>query len=420
MYEKSTLPNGLRVVTAAMPHARSVSVGIFVGAGSRYEEDRLAGASHFLEHMLFKGTESRPRPEMISGAIEGVGGIMNASTSREETIYWTKVGAEHLPLALDVLVDMVRRPILADDEHARERDVILEELSMTYDQPAAFADMLLDQTIWPGQAMGRDIGGSRESVNGISQPDLAEYHASQYVPSNTVVAVAGGVTHDQVVTHVEKLLGDWADGTPRDWYRAEESPRGVRIAIGQRKTDQAHIAIALDGVSAEDPSRFATDLMSSILGEGMTSRLFMKLREQQGLAYDVHSSSSHYRDCGAFTVYCGTEPPKVERTLGGIRQELELMAKGVSEEELSRATEYMVGRMMLRLEDTRAVMAWGGAQELLLDRIWTPEEVVDLVRAVTAEDVKSAAERYLGPGDYRLAVVGPYRSEARFRKLLAA
>ncbi len=418
MFKRIVLSNGLRVLTSTMPHSRSVSVGIFVGAGSRYEDDALAGASHFLEHMLFKGTAKRPEPQLISGAIEGVGGVINASTDREMTIYWTKVAAEHFELSLDVLVDMVRAPIMAKDEHERERGVILEELAMTYDQPDAYADMLIDQTLWPDQPMGRDVGGTRESVSGISRQNLVDYHQRQYVPHNTVVAIAGGVSEERATAAAERLLGDWGPGEPLDWYPVERNVDGARVALGKKRSDQAHLALAMHSVSALDSQRYAVDMMNAVLGEGMSSRLFMELRERRGLAYDIGSGSSHYRDCGAITVYCGTDPTKVDETLRGIMHELELMHERVAPEELDRAAAFATGRLQLRLEDTRAVMSWLGAQELLFDHVQLPEEVIASVRAVTVDEVQAAAGTYITPDSYRLAVVGPYRSDSRFRKLL--
>ena len=421
MFERIVLPNGLRVLTSTMPHTRSVSVGIFVGAGSRYEDDALAGASHFLEHMLFKGTAKRPEPQLISSAIESVGGIINASTDREMTIYWIKVAADHFDLAIDVLADMVQHPLLADEEHQRERRVILEELAMTYDQPDAYADLLIDQTLWPDQPMGRDIGGTRESVGALSRQTLVDYHAHQYAPKNSVVAIAGNVSHDEAVAAVERLLGGWAEATPLDWYRVEPPVEGSpRVSLGHRKTDQAHIALAMDGISSLDPRRYAMGLLNTMLGEGMSSRLFMELRERRGLAYDVASHASHYRDCGALTVYCGVDPVNINEALRVVQHELGRMPNDVTDDELDKAKAFATGRLYLRLEDTRAVMSWMGGQELLYDKVRLPEEVVANVRAVTVSDVKAMAQEHLLPGAFKLAVVGPYRSEARFQKLLAA
>ena len=420
MHQRSVLNNGLRVLTSAMPHTRSVSVGVFVGAGSRYEHEAIAGASHFLEHMLFKGSPKRPRPQLISGAIEGVGGVINASTDREVTTYWTKTPAHCFSLALDVLADMVRHPLLPPDEYERERGVILEELAMTYDQPDAYADLLIDQTLWPDQPMGRDIGGTPESVRAMTLAAVADYHARQYVPGNVVIAVAGNVTHQQAVEEADALLGDWTGGEPLALYAVEPVASSAKVAMAQKRTTQAHVALALHGVSSADPARYAVDILSTALGDGMTSRLFVELRERQGLVYEIFSAASHYRDCGAVAIYFGSDPKRVDDAIGAVLNELDRLRQGLNPDELRRAVEYSTGRMMLRLEDTRAAMVWLGAQELLHGAVRTPEEVAVEVRALTTEDIRGAAERCLLPNACNLAVVGPYRSEARFHRLLAA
>ena len=420
MYERTVLPNGLRVLSSTMPHVRSVSTGIFVGAGSRYEDDEVAGASHFLEHMLFKGTAKRPDPQTISRAIESVGGILNASTDREATLYYTKVARDHFDIALDVLADMYNSPLFEPDEVERERGVILEELAMTYDQPDSLADLLIDHALWPDQPMGRDVGGTRESVGGITKEQLAAYHARQYVPSNTVVAVAGNVEHHEVVESVAALLGNGRDSETLAMRPVERNDGGVRVRVANRKTDQAHLCIAVDGPAADSEDRYAVDMMNTVLGEGMSSRLFVELRERRGLAYDVHSSAMHYRDCGALLVTCGVDTANANEAVQAVLREWDGIQREVTDEELSRAAEYAVGRLGLRLEDTRAVMGWMGGQELLRNHVRTPEEVVASVRAITPDDVTAAARRYFGPGAYRLSAVGPYRSQARFERLLAA
>lgn len=420
MYERTVFPNGLRLLTSSMPHVRSVSVGVFVGTGSRHESDELAGASHFLEHMLFKGSEKRPAPELISGAIESVGGVFNATTDREGTVYYAKVAGDHFDIALDVLADMYRRPLFAPEELERERGVILEELSMTYDQPDAYADLLIDRALWPDQPMGRDVGGTRETVSAITRRQLIDYHARQYAPGNTVVAVAGDVTHDVVAAKVGELFDDGASAPTLPMRLVEANGPELRVELGSRRTDQAHICLAVDGCSAFSDDRHAVDMLSTVLGEGMASRLFMEIRERRGLAYDVHTGAMHYSDCGAFLVGCGVDKGKADSAITAIVGELDKAQERITEEELSRAVEYSVGRMYLRMEDTRSVMGWIGGQELLGDRVRTPDEVVAEKRALTTGDLESAARRYFGPGAYRLSVVGPYRSEARFRKLLQA
>ena len=420
MYERTTLPNGLRLLSSNMPHTRSVSIGIFVGAGSRYEDDAHAGASHFLEHMLFKGSEKRPEPRLISSAIESVGGMLNASTDREITVYWTKVARPNFELGLDVLIDMVLHPTIPLDEVERERNVILEELAMTNDQPDARVDLLIDQTLWPSQAMGRDVGGSKESVVGISREMLSKYMQKQYRPNNTVIAVAGNVTHQEVLESVGALVEGWTPGEALEMEQVQEAPTGVRVAVENRKTDQAHVCLAFPGVSMVDDQRYPLDLLNTVLGEGMSSRLFMEVRERRGLAYAVHSGSAHYRDTGAVVVYCGVDPTKTDEAVKAILGELKNIKETIPEEELASAKSFVGGRLLLRMEDTRAVMGWMGGQEILLDRVLSPDEVVERLNQVTAEQITEVARKLIVPETYSLAVVGPYRSEARFRKLLAS
>lgn len=420
MYERTVLPNGLRILSSSMPHTRSVSIGIFVGAGSRYENDEHAGASHFLEHMLFKGSQKRPGPQIISSAIESVGGVLNASTDREMTVYWTKVARPHFLLGLDVLVDMLLHPTMPEEEVERERNVILEELAMTNDQPDARVDLLIDETLWPAQAMGRDIGGSKESVMSISRSMLIEYMGTQYRPNNTVIAISGNVTHEEVVDAVSRLLEGWEPATPMTFEPVREVPNGIRVSVEKRKTDQAHVCLGIPGLSMLDEQRYSLDLMNTVLGEGMSSRLFMEVRERQGLAYAVHSGNAHYKDTGALVVYCGVDPSKAEQALGAIMGELTKIRELIPEQELSNAKEFISGRLLLRMEDTRAVMGWMGGQELLLERVLTPDEIVEKLHQITSEQIAVMAQKLIVPENYKLAVVGPYRSEAKFRKLLAA
>ena len=419
LYERTVLPNGLRILSSTMPHVRSVSTGIFVGAGSRYEDDALAGASHFIEHMLFKGTAKRPEPQLIAGAIESVGGVFNASTDREATMYYTKVARTHFDTALDVLADMYNAPLFKPTDVDRERGVILEELAMTYDHPDAFADLLIDHALWPDQAMGRDVGGTRDSVGALTREQMLDYHARQYVPANTVVSVAGNIAHDEVVAKVGALLGAerTAAAVPMHPVQATDEQR---IEIGNKRTDQTHLCLAVNSASATSEDRYAVDMLNSVLGEGMTSRLFMELRERQGLVYDVHSSAMHYMDCGALVIGCGVDNSNINAALEAILQEIRNIQDNVTSEELSRAIEYAVGRLDLRLEDTRAVMGWMGGQELLRNEVRTPDEVVNDLRAVSTDQVIEAARRYFASGAYKLSIVGPYRSPARFKKLLAA
>ena len=415
MYQKTSLDNGLRVLTNSMPHTRSVSICVYVGSGSRYEDDAHAGISHFLEHMLFKGTHRRPTSAKISGAIEGVGGMMNGSTDRELTAYWCKVAQPHFHETLDVLMDMVRNPLLDPEEVKKERSVVQEELSMSNDYPSYRLEMLTDEMLWPDQPMGRDVGGSRESVEGITHKMQVGWFKRQYGSSNVVVSVAGNVSHDEVLDAMTSLTEGWTEGSPLAWQPAKEHERTVpKVSLEYKNTEQAHVSLALQGIATRNPDRYALDMMNTILGEGMTSRLFLEIREKRGLAYDIHSSASHFRDTGSIVVYFGVDPKKARHTAATVLGELDRMKVSVTEDELSRARELAKGRLLLRMEDTRAVASWAGAQELLYDKVLTVDEVVEQVEAVTTDDVVRVANRYLTPEKVGLAVVGPYRSDRQF------
>lgn len=418
-YERTTLPNGLRVLTAPMPSTRSVTVSVYVGAGSRYEQEEQAGISHLLEHLLFKGTEKRPTAQQISELIEGVGGVLNAGTDRELTVYYAKVAAPHFGRAADVLLDMVRNPLIAAEELEKERKVVIEELASVADSPAQLVDVLLDATMWPGQPLGRDVAGTEASVSGITREATLEYLRCQYVPNNVVVAVAGAIEHEEVVGFVDRALGDWRPGVPCRWIPAVDGQDAARSAVQFKQTEQAHIELAVHGVSSVDPDRFAAGLISVVLGEGMSSRLFLELREQRALCYDVHSYVAHFLDAGAFAVYAAVDPKRATEATQALLEELARMRDfGVTEEELAKAKDLSKGRLLLRMEDTRNVSGWLGGQEMLLGEIRTPDEVVEMVDAVTEDDIRRVARRLLDERKLSLAIVGPFRSDKKFAGLL--
>lgn len=419
MYEKTTLGNGLRIVSSYVPHTRSASVNVLAGIGSRYESDREAGVSHYLEHMLFKGTERRPSSTAISGAIEELGGIMNGGTDRETTSFWCKVAQPHFPHALDVMLDFVRNPLMDPEEVERERGVVQEELSMTNDYPSFRVDMLTDEMLWPNHPMGRDTGGSHESVNGITREMLIDWFRRHYVASNMVVSVAGNFTHQQVLEAVGPLVEDWPQGTQPRYTPVEHDPSNCpNVRVENRRTEQAHVGLSLLGLPTRHEDRYALDMMNSVLGDGMSSRLFVEVREKRGLAYDIHSSASHFRDTGSIVVYCGVEPKKAREAVKTVLGEMERIKKDVPEGELCRAKEFAKGRMLLRMEDTRAIAAWGGTQEILYDEIIPVDDVIREVDAISADDVVRAANLYLRGDWLNLAVVGPFRGDKQFQALL--
>lgn len=418
MYNKTVTDYGLRILTSHMPHTQSVSIVLYVGTGSRYETSEEAGISHFVEHMCFKGTRRRPTSQEISETIEGLGGVLNAATDRELTSYWCKVPSNHFQLALDVMADIIHEPLLDLVEVEKERRVILEELSMTYDVPSYRADLLIDEVMWPNQPLGRDVGGTRESVTNITKDMLMQYMQRQYTIPNLVVSIAGNIPHEEAVEAVDIHFRNWTSHQPSPWFPAEDGQSAPRMSLERRKTEQAHICIAFKGLSSTHPDRYALDMLNAVLGEGMSSRLFLELREKQSLVYDVHTTTSHLKDCGTFIAYAGVDPKNTRKAIQSILGELNRIKDGVLEEELHKAREYLKGRLVLRMEDSRSVAAWMGAQEILNDQLLTVEQVLARVDAITTEDVQRVANRLLVTEKLSIAIVGPFRSDKQFRECL--
>ena len=417
-YETTTLANGLRVVSCEMPHARSVAISAYVGVGSRYEADDRAGISHFVEHMVFKGTERRPDPVDISAQIESTGGMINAGTEQELTVFWCKVAQPYFSESMDLLLDMLRNSLFRRDDIEKERQVIHEELAMINDYPASRVDSLIDEMLWPDHPLGRDIGGSHESVDAIDWDMLIKHMGEYYTPSNTVISVAGSVPHSDIVAEVEKLSWDWpaaATPAPAPVVRRQQQSQ---LRLEYRKTEQLHLSIALPGLALDDPDIYALDLLSVILGGGMSSRLFIELRENRGLAYDVHSGVSHSRDTGAFIISAGVDPASAYEAVPAILEQVAAVRDSIDEREAARAKQLIAGRLMLRMEDTRAVSAWMGSQQMVRGSMMDVDEVVEHVRAVTVDDLCRVASQNLVDDHLNLAVVGPCRGRKRLSRLL--
>ncbi|HZP25904.1 MAG TPA: pitrilysin family protein, partial [Dehalococcoidia bacterium] len=321
MYQKTVLSSGLRVLTAKMPHALSVGISVYLGAGSRYERQPEAGVSHFVEHLCFKGTEKRPTPKEVAETIDRVGGVLNAATDRELTVYYAKVARTHMPLALDILTDLVCNPTFDPDEMEKERHVILEELASVEDSPGQMADLLLDATIWPDQPLGWDVGGTPESVTSISRPAALDYLQRQYVPNNAVIAVAGNVEHEEVVQLVDRTVSSWTTGSPSSWFPARDGHQ-ARLGLRYKNTEQTHLVLAVPGLAQDHPDRQVLSLLSIILGESMSSRLFMEIRERRALAYEISSYVTHFLDTGLFSVYAAVDPAKATEAIPPMLAEL--------------------------------------------------------------------------------------------------
>ncbi len=418
MYQKTTLDNGLRIITATMPHTQAVSVSFFIGVGSRYETDAQAGISHFIEHLLFKGTQKRPTAREISEAIEGVGGILNGGTDKELTVYWCKVAQSHLHLVLDVLTDLLLHSRFDPQEIEKERRVIIEEINMSKDSPAQQVHMFIDELLWPNHPLGRDIAGSKKSVTGITKDMMLDYLANQYLPGNTVVAIAGNIQHQEVVTAIHQTLGDWTTRRSQSGYIACREQIAQRLIIETRDTEQVHLCLALPGLSLLHPKRFALDLLNIILGEGMSSRLFTEIRDRLGLAYSIHSYVDHLFDSGSVIIYAGVEPKNLKAVIDAILEQLHLLTEIVPESELSKAKELSKGRLLLRMEDSRNVAGWMGGQEILTKRILSINQIESIIDAITAEELKQIAQELIVASQLRLAVVGPVTGDEPLEELL--
>lgn len=419
MYRRTVLDNGLRIVTSEMSHTRSVCISIFIGSGSRYERPEQAGLSHFVEHLCFKGTERRPTSKEISETIDGVGGVLNGGTDKELTVYWVKVARPHYHVALDLLVDMLRHSKFDPLEMENERKVIIEELNMSRDSPQSRVDTLIDEVVWPDQALGRDVAGSKATVSAIDRQMILGHISRFYLPGNSIISVAGDISHEEVVDSIAKAFADWPGGVAGNWFPAKDSQDIPSLKVEPRKTEQVHLCLAIRGLSNIHPDRFILDLLNVVLGEGMSSRLFLEIRERKGLAYDIHSHSSYFRDSGSLAVYAGVDPKKTELTIEAILRELiRLRDEQIPEAEVIKAKEMGKGRLMLRMEDTRSVSGWMGGQELLTGRILTVDEVVSIVDAITASDIQRVARELFLTGKLNLALVGPVRNKQRLQRLL--
>lgn len=419
MYEKTTLKNGVRVVTSQMNHVRSATLILELGVGSRYELAERAGISHFLEHMVFKGTERRPDPAMISQEIEGVGGILNAATGRESTSYWAKIPSVHLARTFDVLADMLRHSVFEPAEVEKERAVIIEEIRGSNDTPDDLIHDAIDEVVWEDQSVGRPIAGTETTVGSISRDDLLAYLAGQYQANRLVVAAAGDVRHDEVVELAEQYLSDLPNGTPDTFVPAEIRQSEPRLRLIQRPTEQAHLCLGFPALPYTDDRRFTQDMIDAVLSSGMSSRLFQEIRERLGLVYSVYAYFREYADVGQGVVYAGTDPQRVERTIEAVMKELDkLRQHPIPDEELARTKELRKGRLLMGLEDSRSVAAWIACQELMFGEILTPEQVMERIDAVTCEDVQELSMELVRPDLMNLAIIGPYEDEEPFRALL--
>jgi len=418
MYTKTVLDNGLRVITSTMPHSRSVCLAILVGAGSCYESEEEAGISHFAEHLFFKGTQRRPTSKEITQDIEGVGGIINAGTDKELTIFWCKVAKPHFPIALDVLSDLLLNSLFDSKEIEQERRIISEEINMNLDLPQQRISMLIDELLWPEQPLGHEVIGYKETVSSLTREQLLNYVARRYMPNNTVLSIAGNIQQEQAMAQIEPLFNKWAARELLTGYITNDKQTEARLRIEPKDIEQAHLCLAVHGFSRSHPQRFTLDLLNTVLGGGMSSRLFTEIREHRGLAYDIHSYTEHFLDSGSFTIYAGVDPEKIETAVAAILEEISQIKQVITATELTRAKELSKGRLYLRFEDSQNVALWYGGQEILMQQILDIDDVISIVDAITIDELKEVAQEILTESGLNLAVTGPVKEETPLRQLL--
>jgi predicted Zn-dependent peptidase len=417
MFQRETLGNGLRVLTADLPYAQSVAVMIMLAAGSRYEAADASGIAHFAEHMFFKGTERRPSARQISGEIDAIGGEFNAFTGKENTTYYVKCAAEHRDVALDVLVDMLRHSRFAEEEIEREKGVIIEEMNMYYDTPRDFIGGVYEQLLWGDQPLGRDIIGRKETVRDATRDTFTGYLDRWYKPSRMVLGVAGRIG-EGLLERAQELLGDLTDTETGEPEPTSPYDNG-RVRVYTKQSEQAHVCLGVHSRPLDDPDRYPLQLLATALGGGMSSRLFTEVRERRGLAYYVYGLNHSYTDAGTLYSQAGVDISRIDDAVATIAGELrKIAAEPLPPEELEKARNFAKGRFVLQLESPQGLMMFGLRREVLERRLPDPEEVVRGLDAVTSEDVARVAEELLAPNRLRLAVIGPFDDAARFDALL--
>jgi len=407
MYYYDRLDNGLQIIASRMPEKASLSLGVMVSVGGRYETPKQAGISHLVEHMLFKGTKNRTTKQ-IKESVEGVGGVLNAYTDEEATCYFVKVLKEHLDVSLKVLSDMVQNPLFDAKELSRERTVVLEEIKMYLDLPSHYVHDLIGTLLWPNQPMGQLLAGDEKTVSGITKKNLVDFVKQNYHPKNFIVSVCGDFVFEEIREKIQKCFPENSARKKSNFKKAFVSQKKPQTLFMHRKTEQTHFAIGFHGFSQQDPKRYKAALLNVILGGNMSSRLFDELREKRGLAYEIKSGLSTYEDTGSFTISAGVETKKTEASLELILKQLEkIKNKPVGKLELKRAKDYMLGQFCMSLEDTLDQMTWIAEKALYGKSVPTQEEIKQHVEKVTVQDIQDVANEIFKNSRLNLALIGP-------------
>ena len=417
-YEKHTLENGVRVVLAPMPQAQSVTVALMYAAGSRYETRETNGIAHFAEHMFFKGTENRPSSRDIAGEIDAIGGEFNAFTGKEYTGYYVRAAAEHRDTALDVLVDMLRHSKFEAEEIEREKGVIIEEMNMYFDTPRDYIGGVYEDLLYGDQPLGWDIVGRKETVRAATRDMFMQYIDRWYKPERLVVGVGGKIDGD-VLGAIQGHLGDLEPAETGEPDPASVNANGSRVRVNTKQSDQAHIALGVPSYPITHPDRYALQLLATVLGGGMSSRLFIEVRERRGLAYYVFGTNHSYTDAGSLYAQAGVDINRIDDAVSTVAAELRRIAdEAVPSDELEKARSFAKGRFVLQLETPHGLIMYGLRKEVLEGQTVDPKEVLAELDKVTGEDVQRVARDLIDDNRLRLALIGPFEDADRFEKLL--
>lgn len=419
MFEISKLKNGLTLITIPLPHLESVTALVAVGTGSRYETKKVNGISHFLEHMFFKGSRKYPTAEIISNLIDGIGAVNNAATHKEWTFYWIKSASKHARLSSDILASQLSESLLQEEEIEREKGVIIEELRMYRDTPQRYVWDLYEQLQFGDTPLGWDIGGDEKTVTSFVRDNFIDYVDSLYAPENMVLVYAGGLPKDlsKIVDQCFLNLPKRSQRKPLPFKRVKQSKSQVNIFY--KKTDQANLILGVEGFGRDDKRKYAARLLSIILGEGMSSRLFIQIRERRGLAYHVNASHDTYKDTGAFAAYAGLKLEKVYEGLEIMKAELErVISERVSDDELRKANEMERGRIAIRSESTNFLAEHFGTEFILDRKVESFDEYLKKIEAVSADDIKDVASELFVSSRYNLQMIGPFQSSTKFEHIL--
>lgn len=419
MYKKTTFENGLRVVTKSLDSTKAVTVLILVGAGSRYETKEINGISHFLEHMFFKGAKKYTNTKEVSEAIDSVGGSFNAFTGKEYVGYYVKVASKNQDTALDVLADMLLNSKFDPEEIDRERGVIMEEYNMYQDTPMQQIGWDFEELVYGDQPMGWDQVGTKEVIHSVTRDDFIAYEEKLYSPDNIVISVAGDVNHEEMVDKIKNLF-QFKD--KKKQYKADpvqDMPRDKFVRLRNKKTEQAHVMLGVPGYPEKHPDHYALKMLTIVLGGNMSSRMFLSVRERQGLAYYISTSSDDYSDTGTVSTNAGVSVDGIDQAITAILKEYKNVVENpVDEKELHKAKEYLKGKLILRLEDSEEYAHLLGKYEVLYDEQMLMEQVFEEVDKVTVEDLQRVAKDLFKEDQLYLSVIGPYDDEERFAKLL--